>query len=405
MAVTLEGLCAEAARPPGALTRRDVARGLLRVPAAEALSFLPALRRGLTAAGNPLSRAFWEHAEALLGAIAGHRATVGDVRTWLEATGTEPTMLVAGGFVWPEERERGPVAREMHARLVAHLEELVAAGTVDPDRLLAGDEAALATYEEVQVAWLYAPQPDGRQPIWAVSDEEDEEFLADWDEAEADARAVLGDLLAELGPRPCPQADLHAVCARLRDELREDDWPADLLAAAGGVDPQRLPPDDRELWLTLAAGVVEGRGEPPEVDEDDSETYAAWYALDHRAWIGAVVALVRAGPGALADADTLARLAVTFDFEDEEDEEDEPDETLDEPWPEEPWLEAELDGPSLDDDLEDGGLDEELPLRLGFHTVERLWRLLGAVDRDARLTPLGWWGLPEALLRAWQPQK
>lgn len=408
MAVTLESLSAEADRPAGGLTRRDVARGLLRVPAVEALSSLPALRRGLTAAGNPLSRAFWEHTEALLDSIAERRATVGDVRTWLEATGSEPTMLVAGGFVWQEEAERGPVAREMHARLVAHLEELVAVRTVDPDRLLAGDEAALARYEEVQVAWLYAPQPDGRQPIWAVSDEEDAEFLADWDEAEAEARASLGDLLAGLGPRLCPQADLQAACARLRQELAEGDWPADLLAAAGGVDPERLPTDDRELWLTLAEGVVVCRGEPPEYDEHDGEAYAAWFALDHAAWIGAVVALVHAGPGAPADADTLAHLAATFEFDEEL---DEADETLGEPpsegdWAdeEEAWPDEELDEPWLID-LGDDVYDDELPLRVGFSTVERLWRLLGAVDRDGRLTPLGWWGLPEALLRAWQPQE
>lgn len=45
----------------------------------------------------------------------------------------------------------------------------------------------------------------------------------------------------------------------------------------------------------------------------------------------------------------------------------------------------------------------EAYLRQGFFTVERLWRQLGAIDRDDRLTELGWWGLPEALLLAWQP--
>jgi hypothetical protein len=26
------------------------------------------------------------------------------------------------------------------------------------------------------------------------------------------------------------------------------------------------------------------------------------------------------------------------------------------------------------------------------------------VDDDERLTPLGWWGLPEAVQRAWEPR-
>jgi hypothetical protein len=29
--------------------------------------------------------------------------------------------------------------------------------------------------------------------------------------------------------------------------------------------------------------------------------------------------------------------------------------------------------------------------------------VLGAIDDDERLTPLGWWGLPEAMLRVWAP--
>ncbi len=30
-----------------------------------------------------------------------------------------------------------------------------------------------------------------------------------------------------------------------------------------------------------------------------------------------------------------------------------------------------------------------------------MWSVLGAIDSDDRLTPLGWWGLPEAMSRAW----
>ena len=38
-----------------------------------------------------------------------------------------------------------------------------------------------------------------------------------------------------------------------------------------------------------------------------------------------------------------------------------------------------------------------------FLPVTSLWQVLGAIDEDERLTPLGWWGLPEAMLRVWAP--
>ena len=64
-------------RPLAALTRRDVALALLSVPSAEALASLPGIRRGLLAAGNPLSAMFWSSAEAVLQKISDGSATVG----------------------------------------------------------------------------------------------------------------------------------------------------------------------------------------------------------------------------------------------------------------------------------------------------------------------------------------
>jgi hypothetical protein len=371
--VDVETISASAQRPASELTRRDLARALLTVPASRALAGLPTLRRELVAAGVPLSARFWEHTEELLTAIDGRAATNGDVQRWLEATGTEPTQFVAGGFLWPEEAERGPVATEMHARLVAHLEDLVAAGAIDPDRLLAGDETALDEYVRVQTAWLSTPLEDGREPIWAVTDEEDEEFLAAWDEAEADAASYLRERLDACRPRPRPDEALRAAAIRLREELSGVGDRAELLRAVGGVDPSALPDDDEELWLALATGVVTGGHVPIDDGPVTMEGHAAWMALQHADWIGAVVRVAELGPGAAADAHALAHHAVTFDAGDEA-----------------------LDG-GPDVDL----ADEELALSLGFHTVARLWRALGAVDEDERLTELGWWGVPAALFRAW----
>ena len=38
-----------------------------------------------------------------------------------------------------------------------------------------------------------------------------------------------------------------------------------------------------------------------------------------------------------------------------------------------------------------------------FTAVTPLWAHLGIVDKTEVLTPLGWWGLPKALERAWSP--
>lgn len=381
----LESVCASAGRPASALTRRDVALVLLARPAAEVLAELPVLRRELMTAGNPLSGAFWASAEPVLSSIRAGTATQGDVLGWLEATGTEPIRLMPDElFVWPEDNERGPVAAELHGLLVTHLEALVAQGTIDPDRLVTGDPDALASYRQIQADWLRSPLPDGRVPGFAVADEEDAEFLQAWEDAESDARQILSELLDDVGPRHFPEAELQAACARLRDQLGSDDPWHRLLRATAGVEPTSLPDDDRELWLALAAGVPAPQDEPPDGVLDD-EVQMAWTMLEHSSWIAAAVVLARSGPGTVVDADALSQDAAAFDFEaiDDELDIDEDDE----------WFSE--DAESLDNDA--------LQLSLGLFTAVRLWQVLGAIDGDGRLTELGWWGVPESLLHAWQP--
>ena len=64
---------------------------------------------------------------------------------------------------------------------------------------------------------------------------------------------------------------------------------------------------------------------------------------------------------------------------------------------------AEFDGPDFDDgdfaEYEDDF--DELSIEGLFLHVTAMWSVLGAIDEDDRLTPLGWWGLPEAMRRAW----
>ena len=377
MALEAERIAAVAGRPVEALTRRDVARALLGTPAADALASLPGVCRQLLAAGNPMSAAFWDSAAATMQAVADGSATIGDVQNWLEATGTEPSRMI-GLHVWDDEDERSPLQADMHNLLVAHLEELLAAGVTDPDRLVAGDAAALREHRRKQEEWMMSPLPDGRVPMWAVSDEMDDQFLAEWDAAEAEALAELQAALGELPDRPLPDTDLRGASDRVRAALKQPGWPGELLAACGGVDSRRLPRDDAELWLTLAAGIVsphdgldddDDGGDEPDGPGDltaDDEAMLALCALDHNDWLAAVSALARGGPGIPATEHDLARYVSEYDPDD---------------------------------------IDDQADAAAGmFQHAVRLWRVLGAVDDAGRLTPLGWWGIPEALQRAWAPQ-
>jgi hypothetical protein len=352
-----EHLVAQAHRPVAELTRRDVARLMLTIPAADAIAAMPGLRRELLAARNPFSARFWESAESVLRRIAEGTATVGEVHGWLEATGTEPTAII-GMHVWEDEPARTPLAHELHELLVAHLEQHLIAGTIDPDLLLADDPAATLAYRELQERWMTSPLPDGRVPMNELFDEADEDFFAEWDAAEEAAVDELRVILAELGERPRPDAELHANSRTLRTALTCGGWPADLLRSGGGVDPSKLDSDDEQLWLRLAAGVVNPQDEPPEgtlVDELSAT------ALDHEDWLEAVTALARGGPGTPSAAEDLARFAA-----------------------------------GADDDSDDIDV-----LTGWFTSVVAQWQLLGAVDDRGQLTALGWWGIPESLLQAW----
>jgi hypothetical protein len=384
-----------AARPLSELTRRDVALALLAVPSADALGSLPGIRRGLLAAGNPLSAVFWSSAEAVLHKINDSVATVGDVRTWLEATGTEPNGII-GLHVWDDQSERSQLAAELHTRLVSHLEDQLAAGEIDPDLLSAGDPAACRAYIALQERWMTSPLPDGRVPMDVLLDEKDEEFLAEWDAADAEALAAVGELLDQVGDRPVPAEELRAAVSRLRESIARPGWPGELLIECGGMRAADLPADDAELWLRLAAGVASPQGseewaaEPPETEAEGelSETdsaIAAICAIDHFDWLAVITALAVGGPGISASAADLAGYVRDYDPDDAE-------------------RAAEEDADEYDlDDLDDEGEFDELTMESLFLPVTSLWQVLGAIDDEDCLTALGWWGLPEAMRRVWAP--
>jgi hypothetical protein len=422
-----------AGRPLGELRRRDVAIALLSVAPDDALRSLPGIRRGLLAAGNPLSAPFWDSAEAILQKIRDQEATFGDVHGWLEATGTEPTGII-GLHVWEEPSQRSPLQEEMHTRLVSYLEECLTAGRIDPDKLAAGDAGERREYITLQEQWMTAPLPDGRVPMTALLDEQDEAFLADWAAADAEALSALREMLQTAGDRPLPAADLAAAAARLRADIARPGWPGQMLISFSGRNADALPADDAEMWLTLATSVASPQGDPLSEedkefaramewaededldfgdednalsDEDDDEpdemsaAMAAVAALDHFDWLAVMSALVTGGPGTPASAADLARYVRDFDpgelagFADEDDEDDEIEDDEEEP------DSAGFDDFDDADDLEDFDEFDELSVEGLFLHVTAMWSVLGAIDEDDRLTPLGWWGLPEAMQRAW----
>jgi hypothetical protein len=413
-------------RSLAALTRRDVALALLSVPAVDALGSLPGIRRGMLAAGNPLSAVFWSSAEDVLQLIADGDATVGDVRTWLEATGTEPIGII-GLHVWDDESDRSQLSAELHVRLVHHLEERLAADEIDPDKLAVADDEARRAYVEVQERWMTSALPDGRVPMDVLLDEKDEEFLAEWDAADAEALSALDALLEQVPDRPLPEGELAGASARLREILASPGWPAELLLECGGLDPKQLPADDAELWLTLAAGIASPVGtadwEPGESDEESDESdedeelneadsaIASICAIDHFDWLAVTSVLAAGGTGTSASAADLAAYVRDFDPDDGDELEDELDEDEDED--EEDGEDSEDEGEFQDDiGTADAGIEfeieydeefDELGMEGLFLPVTSLWQVIGAIDEDDRLTALGWWGLPEAMRRVWAP--
>jgi len=237
---------------------------------------------------------------------------------------------------------------------------------------------------------MTSPLPDGRVPMDVLLDEKDEEFLAEWDAADAEALAAIGELLDQVGDRPRPADDLRAAAGRLREYIARPGWPGQLLIECGGMRAADLPADDAELWLRLATGVASPEGsddwteDEGELNETDS-AIAAICAIDHFDWLAVITALAVGGPGTSASAADLAGYVRDYDPDGaEQGEEDEDDFDL--------------------GDLDEDGEFDELGMEGLFLPVASLWQVLGAIDDEDCLTPLGWWGLPEAMRRVWAPR-
>ena len=159
---------------------------------------------------------------------------------------------------------------------------------------------------------------------------------------------------------------------------------------------------------------------PTSEPDELSAAIAAVCALDHFDWLAVMSALVTGGPGTPASAADLARYVRDFD----------PDEVIGtrgrqrfrSPRPSaampmarhaageestrttrrldtRPCSSRTLTASDFDDYRDDDF--DELSIEGLFLHVTAMWSVLGAIDEDDRLTALGWWGLPEAMRRAW----
>jgi hypothetical protein len=208
-------------------------------------------------------------------------------------------------------------------------------------------------------------EPDSDSfPDAEFDDELDEEWLAEWDQADRDAVEVLAGALPDHRGAPRP-AELAAVAAAVRAALADDRGSLTWVRSAAGFENEQPPDDDAELLISSTAATIS----PREETGLDVEEEALLLSLEHADWLGAIVSLVRAGPGADASPDSLVEGIRTCP---------------------EVELESEID------------IDDELALTAAFSIISLPWHLLGLTDRDERLTPLGAWVLPRALARAWQ---
>lgn len=197
-----------------------------------------------------------------------------------------------------------------------------------------------------------------------LSDEEMDQWLDEWDQAEREAVELLRDALREYRALPQPGDQLRDAAAEVRTRLREGGHPIDWVGQAAAIRTESAPDDDAELLIGLAAATISPREETGlDVDEE-----SILMSLELADWLGAIVSTVRGGPG--TDASPIA------------------------------LVDGIRNCPEVDSD--NGiDLDEESHLEAAFWIVALPWHALGLIDRDQRLTPIGAWILPRALARAW----
>lgn len=188
-------------------------------------------------------------------------------------------------------------------------------------------------------------------------DEDLEAFIAAWDEADREAAAILCSALGHCRGQLAPGEALAAAAGRVRDGLHERHHPFAWIRSAAGLETEPFPGSDVELALRCTAATIS----PSEETGLDPEEEAILLTLEHADWLGAIVSVVRQGPGADASPKAL------------------------------------VDGIRACPEVKlESGLDpdDEALLQTAFWILALPWHVLGVTDQDQRMTALGAWVLP-----------
>jgi len=195
------------------------------------------------------------------------------------------------------------------------------------------------------------------------SDELEDQWISEWDQAEREALEVLRNALRNHHGEPPPGDQLTEAAATVRRRLGDGSHPLGWVAHAAAISKDPAPDDDAQLLIRLAAATISPREETGLNVEEES----LLLSLELADWLGAIISTVRHGPGADASPDALV------------------DGIRNCP---EVVSESPLD------------LDEESHLEAAFWIIALPWQVLGLTDTDQRLTQLGQWILPRALAKA-----
>ncbi|MCC7076488.1 MAG: hypothetical protein IT198_05130 [Acidimicrobiia bacterium] len=205
-------------------------------------------------------------------------------------------------------------------------------------------------------------QRDVESPPEEDDDPDTDAYLAAWDEASLEAAMILVDALQGETGKPPPQPDLAEAAQAVRAGVASGIWPFDHIARANAWTDEPLPEDDGEtvLWTAGSLLIME---EDPGLETDEASLVLT---LEFGDWVGAVLGLVRAGPGADASPAKL------------------------------------VDHIDICPEVEGGVDDADRPLvEAAFGVVAPSWEAAGVIDANRRLTPLGAWILPRMLTLAW----
>jgi hypothetical protein len=91
------------------------------------------------------------------------------------------------------------------------------------------------------------------------SDALEDEWIAEWDQADRDAVEVLRNALREYRGQPQPGDQLTEAAETVRSRLREGGHPLDWVWQAAAMSNDPVPDDAVELMIGLAAATISPR--------------------------------------------------------------------------------------------------------------------------------------------------